>query len=891
MTLAPGTRIGHYEILSMVGAGGMGEVYRAHDARLGRDVALKLLPRAFATDPERIARFDREARVLATLNHPHVAAIYGVEVTNGLRALALEFVEGETLAERLARGPIEVEDALSIARQIAEALDAAHEQGIVHRDLKPANIKVREDGTVKVLDFGLAKALTALPQPDGAHAPTITSAAVTRMGIILGTAAYMSPEQARGQPVDKRTDIWAFGCVLYEMLTGKAPFAGSDTHQTISSVIGLEPDWTKLPPSLPPVPRRFLRACLEKNPLQRVRDIGDVRLALRGGFDIDLPLDEAAKRSEADAPRRRWQATLRWMVAIGVVSAAVAAALQWPRVADGDRPIRFILHAPEGSQFERRTMAPNLALSRDGRHLAFVVPLGPRPVLWVQTLGDVQARALPGTEGAAFPFWSPDGNFIAFSTAGRLKKIAVTGDRAAQDLCTCDALAGGTWGQDGTIIFAGEGGLFRVPAAGGDPAMLTRIDESGGEFSHRFPVFLPDGHHFLYLIRSTHEARRGLFLGAVHDSRLKQRLVPDDSNGSIAVGPDGEPYIFFVRDLKLLAQRFDLSAGRLIDDAAVIAHHVVPGETGRFAPFAVAGRTLVYRQMRQTQTNLVWFDRHGVRGTTVSRANQSYAWPSLSPDGKKIAVAKRDSRTGRRDIWLIDTERGNHEQVTSDPITAAFPIWAFNGDSILFGSPRAGPWEIYSRSPDRVGSERLFVRAPSGEASPYPRDITRDGRFLLLGGGSRLWVQPLDGRSEPYLIAQALHGRVSPDGRWLAYAERGADGEERNVYVTTFPKPGRRWQISPAGGEDPQWREDGKELYYLSADQTLMAVPVSDSASAAPFTRAVPQVLFRASFDRYSLDFGSAYSPSPDGQRFIVVENLHNEPPTLMVTINWTAGR
>jgi eukaryotic-like serine/threonine-protein kinase len=803
-----------------------------------------------------------------------------LEDSADVQALVLELVDGPTLADRIAQGPIPLDEALPLAQQIARALESAHDRGIIHRDLKPPNIKLRPDGTVKVLDFGLAKAWD--PKGTGARVddPTLTAPS----GMVMGTPAYMSPEQARGQPVDTRADIWAFGCVVYEMLTGERPFGGADTSQTIASVIGLEPDWAKLPPALSPVLRKYLRACLRKDPTQRVRDMGDVRLALEGAFDVQPAIDEST-RTHAPGPEP-WRRTLTWMFGTIIVSVAVVVAMRWLPGARDDRPITFVVHAPQGSQFGRWTMAPLPALSHDGRHLAFVAQLDSRPVLWIQTLGDMRARALPGSDDALFPFWSPDADFVGFAAAGRLQKIAVSGDRAPQDVCICDAVFGGSWSAKGTIVFAGSAGLYRVSAGGGEPVMLTKVDQSLGEFSHRFPVLLPDNRRFLYLVRSTQDAHRGLYLGALDEPGLKRRLLPDDSNGSFGVGPDGDHYLFFIRDLELLAQRFDMSRGQLTGDAAVVAHQVIPGESGRFAPFAVAGRTLVYRRIDLSQTRLRWMDRRGVPGGTVGRAGEAYAYPSLSPDGKRLAVAKWDSRTGKRDIWLIDIGRGHHERLTADPVTAAFPLWTPNGDKVIFGSPRSGPWEIYSRSPDGVGGEESLLSTPNPEPG-FPRDMTRDGKFLLLGSLRRLWVQPLDGQSPPYVLATASHARVSPDGRWVAYT--GTERDERNVYVTTFPKPSNRWRISSDGGEDAQWRKDGKELYYVSTDQTLMAVPVPDAPGAHAFDGVIPQILFRASFDRYSLDFGSAYSPAPDGQRFIVLENLHNEPPLLNVAINWTS--
>jgi Tol biopolymer transport system component len=894
MVLQAGFRLGTYEVMGLLGAGGMGEVYAARDTTLGRCVALKVLPERFSSDPQRLDRFRREARVLASLNHPCIAAIYGLEGDASTPVLVLELVAGPTLADRIAEGPLPTDDVLRIARQTANALESAHEQGIIHRDLKPSNIKLRPDGTVKLLDFGLAKILDPSRTGTRRDEPTVTAP----LDVIMGTAAYMSPEQARGQAIDRRADIWAFGCVLYEMITGLRPFGGDAPSQTIAHVVGSEPDWAMLPEGLPPALQACVRGCLRKDPKERVRDIGDVRLALESSFEI-------MRGSEANGPRpvqrETWRRALRW-VAVTLIASAATGVAGW-RLASvrDDRPIEFLVHPPDGGQFERRSMAPLPALSRDGRYLAFVAPLKSRSVVWVQALGDLQARALPGSEEAVFPFWSPEADFIGFAGGGRLKKIAVSGSHAPQDLCTCDAAWGGTWSANGTVIFAGDSGLYRVSAAGGDPVSLTRVDRARGEFSHRYPFMLPDGRRFLYLVRSTEDAQRGVYLGSLDEPGLKQPLVPDDSNASYGIGPNRQMYLFFVRGFNLLAQPFDLSRG-VTGDAIVVARSIIPGETGRFAPFAAGGRTLVYRQRPLAQTRLVWRDRRGDPGGTIGRPGADYAYPALSPDGTRLAIAHRDPATGHRDIWVIDIDRPPvEERLTEDPVTAGFPLWAPDGSKVLYASTRSGPWDLYWRSTNENGGAESLFHAPTSEplaglglaaelgVNGRPRDITVDGRFLLFSRQRDLWMRSLDGTSRSHLLVRGSHGRVSPDGRWLAYTstERGA----RDVYVTTFPTPTNRWRISTAGGEDPQWRRDGTELYYIAADQALTAVAIRDAAGTGSFEHVVPETLFRAPFDRFSLDFGSGYCPAPDGGRFLVLESLHDEAPLLTATINWSPGR
>jgi eukaryotic-like serine/threonine-protein kinase len=787
---------------------------------------------------------------------------------------------GPTLAERLERGPLPLRDALAIARQIAEALDAAHEKGIVHRDLKPANIKITPDGTVKVLDFGLAR-IDASPT---AAAPTLTVTATgTRDGTILGTPAYMSPEQARGLPTDKRTDLWAFGCVVYETLTGRAAFAGETVSDTIAAILERAVDYTALPAGSPPSIARLLRRCLEKDPKRRLHSAADA------GLEIDDAVSDAnsggvdSTRSSQSQRSARWAWSIAWVAGMMIASVATGITVWMLAPEHEQRPVMFVVHPPEGSQFERRSMAPEPALSRDGRQLAFVAPLDTKPVIWVQAIGDLRARALPGSEEARFPFWSPEADMVGYVAGRQLKKIASSGDRAPQDLCTCDATFGGTWSLDGTVVFSGSTGLYRVSSAGGEPVPLTRVDPSRGEFSHRFPSMLPDGRRFLYLVRSTQDTYRGLYLGSLDEPGLKRRVVPDDSNGSFGLGLNGRPYLFFVRDLALLAQPFDLSRGEVTGDADVVARRVIPGESGRFAPFAVAGRALVYRRTSASQSRLLWTDRHGVPRGSVGKSRAEYVFPSLSPDGTRLAVAEVDARTGRRDIWLIEIEREFSERLTEDPVNAGFPLWTRDG-KIIFASARSGPWDVYWLTASGSRSAQPFFRGPTpGLQARYPRHMTRDGRFLLFGDLHNLWAQPLEGGDQAYSLARAFDGRVSPDGRWLAYTS--SETVERQVYLTTFPKPTKRSRISTAGGQDPQWRSDGTELYYIAPDQTLMAVAVRPDG-----TFKNPEILFRASFDRESMAFGSVYSAAPDGQLFLVNQSVQDDDPLLVVTLNWTPG-
>jgi serine/threonine protein kinase/Tol biopolymer transport system component len=884
--LSIGTVLGPYEVVSLLGMGGMGEVYRARDTRLQRDVAIKVLLPSVVADPDLLARFAREARVLASLNHPNIAQVRGLEESSGVPALVMELVEGPTLADRIAQGPIPLDEARRIATQIAEALEAAHDQHIVHRDLKPANIKVRPDGTVKVLDFGLAKPL-AMPGPDVDECLTHTAAAMTSVGQVVGTAAYMSPEQARGGDVDRRSDIWAFGCVLFELLTGRRAFPGKDRSEIIASVLMKEPEWDGLPAAVPAVVAAFLRRALEKDPKKRLRDIGDMRLALEGAFDTPVDTSRAASRGERRLQTGRRAAWVGSAVAASVVTGLVVASLN---TGSDPRMLSFFVDPPDGSDFGGATMLPMPALSRDGRQVAFAAPFGTRQVIWVQAVGSVRARPLKGTEGASFPFWSPDGSFVGFNQTDRaadpdasasLKKIAVAGDSPPQELCSCHATSGGSWGADGRFIFASPDGIARVSANGGTPVRVTTIEPSRGESSHRYPVLLPDGRRFLYLIRSTEEQHRGVFLGSIDDVNLKRRLVPDDSNAALGVGDDGRTYLFFVRDLTLMAQEFDLDRSELRGRPVVVARPLIPGETGRLAPFAVSGRTLLYRHTLAAQSEMHWVDRRGVSEGVIGAEPASDRHLMLSVDGSRIAVSRLDPGTGKHDIWIINRQRGITERITRDPVGASFPHWSPDGKTIVFASARAGPWDVYKRPADGTGADQNVFVALS-PLLKYPSDMTRDGRFLLFQDGGITWALGLTDNKPPFEVVQGQYGRVSPDQRWLAYTS--GTGPERQVYVTAFPRPGQRWRISPRGGTDPQWRGDGRELYYIDGDSLLTAASVR---SDAPFDVASSVALFRVVSGPVVAP-GRRYAPAADGQHFVVLRDLRPEQTRLSVRINWT---
>ena len=862
MGLAAGVYVGPYQIRSFIGAGGMGEVYAAHDTKLHRAVALKVLPERFASRPDRLARFEREARVLATLSHPNIAAIYDFHQAADLHALVLELVDGPTLAERLDGGAIPLDEVMTIAVQVARALEAAHEHGIVHRDLKPSNIKLRQDGTVKLLDFGLAKAVDPMLPGNRVDDSTVTG------DLAIGTPAYMAPEQARGLGVDKRADVWAFGCVLFEMLTGKRPFA-----------VASEPDWTLLPAGVSPGVRIFLDGCLQLDPKRRVRDMGDVRLALEGALGTS-----AVVARQRHAPSlNSWVGASMALAGIGLVALAVVAASSRFGGARAERTVSFLLNAPDGGGFPRPGAAPVPAVSPDGARLAFVAPFESNSAVWIQTLGETRARPLRGSEQAQFPFWSPDGRSIGFAAGGRLKKIAVSGDGAPHDICVCAPRYGGTWAPNGTIVFAATDGLFRVSSDGGDAAVLTTFDTSKQESSHRFPVLLPDGRRFLYLVRSVLPNHQGVYLGSLDDAALKKRVLPDDSNAAYGVDAENRGHLFFVRKRTLLAQRFDPAQGKVTGEAVVIARPIVNAESIRFAAFAASGRTLVYRRWIAPHDRLVWVDRRGTPQRIIGPERVDYDYVSLSPDGSKAAVALRDWGSGERDIWLVDTETTVGERFTSSSPEAGFPVWMPDGSRIIYASLQTGDWELHWRELNSGSGERFLLDPPSRRQRPnYPRAVSPDGRYVLFGSDD-LWLLPLDDHGAAHPLMTATDGRVSPNGRWLAYTS--VEAGQRQVYVTTFPTPSGRWRISVDGGQDPQWRRDGSELYYVAADFSLVAVPVKTQGT---FTAGEPDLLFRPAFDPQSVMFGSAYAPAADGQTFLVIDHMQNDDPLLVVTLNWT---
>jgi eukaryotic-like serine/threonine-protein kinase len=899
--LTPGHRVGPYEIVAPLGAGAMGEVYRAHDTTLNRDVALKVLPELFAVDADRLARFTREAHVLASLNHPNIATIYGLEESNGTQALVLELVEGPTLADRIARGPLALDEALTIARQIADALEAAHEKGIIHRDLKPANIKIAGNGVVKVLDFGLAKVWDGAPQSDLAGSPSLNATGSGERSI-LGTPAYMSPEQARGKPLDKRTDIWSFGCVLYEMLTGGQALAGETVSDTIAAILEREPEWDALPATTPVNLRQLLKRCFVKDPRRRVRDIGDAR----------IELDDAFARQAIGAPvaRRAGRERVAWIASALVTVAAVFAigSVPYLRRAPADtRAYRSsILPSPSASRPAGLLPSSRFALSPDGRRLAFVgTDAGGVTALWVQSLDGLAGQPLAGTEGALMPFWSPDSRFIGFVARGKVKKIDATG---GPPLILADHTGGGnagaTWNRDGVILLSAPSlgnPIRRVSASGGASSPVTTLNADAGERFHIFPFFLPDGRHFLYLAVGSKTggpvSPNGIYVTAL-DSNERKLLVPGGSNAKYAEG-----YLLFLRGQTLIAQPFDAQRLELTGAAVPIADDVaIGGVTGISGGYSVSETGVLAYQTgsvdeggpADTSTQLVWFDRSGKAiGALGDKAG--YGDLELAPDGERATVSLLDRTRRARDIWLVDIARGLRTRFTFDPAEEWGSVWSPDGSRVVFSSNRKGRFDLYQKVSSGAGAEEELL---VDSRDKFPIDWSPDGRFILFGDGATaatadLWVLPLFGDRKPFPFLQTpfgeVPGRFSPDSRWIAYA---SDDSGRNeVYVAPFPgrgeTPGSRWQISTTGGTQPRWRKDGKEIFYLAPDKRLMAAAVNGQKSA--FEVGAVRSLFDTRAPS-TINPRSAYDVSPDGQHFLVntlAEEAASAPITLVV--NWPA--
>ena len=881
MTLSPGTRLGPYEVTALVGEGGMAEVYRATDTNLGRQVAVKVLPEAFAQDAERLTRFDREAKTLASLNHPNIAHIYGLERSDGTTALIMELVEGLTLADRIARGAIPADEAVPIAKQIAEALEAAHEQGIIHRDLKPANIKIKSDGTVKVLDFGLAKAMetTAGMSPSVSQSPTVTTPALTHAGVILGTAAYMSPEQAKGRTVDKRSDVWAFGCVLYEMLTGRRAFPGHDVADVLGAVIHTEPAWEAIPPTVPPVLRRFLRQCLRKALAERVRDMGDVRLALEGAFDPE------------DVPRRRSIAL--WVAASLVLTAIASGLIGWSLSPAEIRSVSRFAHVlPNDRSFTQNTR-PLIAVSPDGSSIVYVA----NNQVYRRAMGDLEAMPIRGTEGTpSGPFFSPDGQTLGYwdFAAEQLRAVAIAGGTPVV-LARASSFYGATWGPDDAIYYGQENGIWGV-ARGGEPQRLVAVEPD--ERVHG-PQMLPDGRTILFSL-----LRIGSMVGSSTAWDTAQVIAQSLDTGERTVlvrGSDARyvptGHLTYAMGTTLFAIPFDVARREITGRPVPIVESVqravrTPGSSGSANYDFSRDGTLAYVALQEQSAeararSLVAVDLTG-RVTPLLEEQGNYWRPRISPDGTRVAVEVLDAEVISQ-IWVVELERK-----TAHPLVEReenpFVAWTPDGRSVVYRSSRGGNIGIYRQAADGSGDAELLLQSA---VETVPTDVSRDGVLAFAEGpqtGERsIRLLRIDQKSvADFLDTPAWEhmAMFSPDGQWIAYASDESGVME--VYVRPYPRaPGVGRRVSVGGGTGPVWAPTGTTLYYRGAAGDLMAVPTTLTPG---FSAGRPRPLFR--FDRVFRMSGNAaaYDIHPDGTRFIMVtEPANPTPPHRQINVvqNW----
>jgi len=896
MPIESGAKLLHYSLTEKIGEGGMGAVWRASDTTLNRDVAIKLLPQIFAESPDRLARFEREAKVLASLNHPNIAAIYGLHEEGGERFLAMEYVEGEDLSKRLQRGPLPVDQALDIAVQMAAGIEAAHEKGVIHRDLKPANVIVNPEGKVKLLDFGLAKALENDPASgDPSLSPTMTSAG-TVAGMILGTAAYMSPEQARGKTLDRRTDLWSFGCVLYECLTGGRLFEGETISDSLAAILRKDPDWSRLPDETPPMVRLLLRRCLTRDPAKRLRDAGDARLEIEQA--IEDPSVEALGlvpgRGEPAEPPSAIQRRLPWVLAGLFALVATVFALSGDEREQDTATRRLTISVSGSTQFgdvfgDSGVSLP--AVSPDGRSVVFGQTDGDgENRLWLRPFDSFEGRALVGTEGASYAFWSPDSRHIGFFLDGRLKRMEVSSGRI-QPIGGDGGFGtrGASWGTNDKIVFVPNSntGVWIIDAAGGTARQITTPDPDIADSSHRWPQFLPDGDRFLYLLWTNDlaalEQHGGVYLASISGDTEPVRLVPDAS--SMAYAPPG--YLLVMQENNLMAVPFDANDREVRGEAAVIASGVLFNRNNGHASFSVSSEgTLVYARGTASVplATFLWYDRDGTESATPGEPTPVFS-TRLSPDSTR-AAAIVPGASGDGEVWIIDLLRGVRTRLTpGGPFSFSEPVWSADGTRVLYVSMEKGVSDIFFRNADGSGDQQPFLLSDEDKAL---YDLSRDGHRILYwpvgsgAGTSDLWIYDAQTQKSEVLVEgdpDYIDARFSPDGNRVTYVAN--DSGRMEVFIQAIDG-GARVQVSTGGGIRPHWRDDGREIVYRDPDRRMMAVSVDLGVSGV--TLGTPKELFTPDPRVGGCDIAG------DHTRFLCAAFDRRDSDPLHVILNWDTG-
>jgi eukaryotic-like serine/threonine-protein kinase len=905
MALSPGTKLGPYEVAAPIGAGGMGEVYRARDTRLERTVAIKILPPHLADSPEAKQRFDREARAISSLNHPNICTLYDVGHQDGGDFLVMEYLEGETLADRLRKGALPPEQALRYAIQICEGLEKAHRNGVIHRDLKPGNIMLTKAGA-KLLDFGLAKPLLGTAISAGAAANSLTpptptmslsalaspSSPLTHEGSVVGTFQYIAPELLQGGEADARSDIFAFGCVLYEMLTGKPAFAGKNQASVIASIMALDPAPVSSVQPLTPAGLDLVVAnCLAKEAEERIQSAHDLLLQLRM---ISATSAQPANSETAVPVRVRKSLKIAWgLVALLVIAGIVLAVVFARKAAESQYSTHSYILPPDKTEFLFTNAGGTIAISPDGRRLAYTVHVGDQQdMLWVQALNSPVAQPLAGTEGAAFPFWSPDSRYVGFFADSKLKKIDANGG-PPETLCDAGIGRGGAWNSSGTIIFSPSTttGLSTVPESGGTPTELTQLSTDDSENSHRWPQFLPDGKHFLYFMRSDTPEHSGIFVGSI-GSKERRLVLHNAWPGIYASG-----YLLFLRDQTLMAQHFDTGKLAVDGNSVPVAENVTANEPSVYGVFTASDNAILILHTgggTGSGFQLVWFDRSGKPLGPVVSGTDLFPSPALSPDGSRLAYSLFDG--GKSDIWVLDLKRQARTRITFGPRLQQNPVWTPDGKAIIYSSIRVpgGLAHLYKKTADGTGGEETIL--DSKNTLQVPVSVSHDGRYLAYlfneGKGYHLWVLPLFGDRKPFAVNELrpgvveFSGVISPDGKWIAYASN--ESGPIQIYLKPFPNGPGKWQVSTShvGPAVINWRADGKELFFFTGTLDLNAVDFAVENGTPRLGS--PHALFHLRSSAYG---NPAFTVMPDGKRFIVnsaPEGASTGRPLTLIT-NWTA--